>query len=193
MTKRKKKKAVFQETAPHFENGVEVSALGNDKGPAHIWDADQIAREDLVLHELQASLRGRRVNRAKRVDNVERLFSSGRIDQRMFDAGQAFKQDFYKAQLGGFPEPKFEYSSPVTGERDRHMSVEKSRNRVRAAIDALGGPGTQASKAVWNFIGLEQSIQVVAGKSSSQRVLWNGILIGALAALARHYFPLSKK
>lgn len=194
MSKKKRRKT---STCPperyKIVNGVEIDMRAADKGPEHIWASTQIAREDLVLQEVQTAVNGRRTMRGKRVDNVERLLRTGLIDQRMYDAGMAFKADFQKAQLGGYPEPKFEYSSPTTGERDQHLSVEKARRRVRGALDALGGIGTAASSAAWDFIGLEKSILVVSQNKSQKRAQLNGLLIGALAALAGYYFPLSKK
>jgi hypothetical protein len=73
------------------------------------------------------------------------------------------------------------------------MSVEKARNRVRGALNALGGLGTPASSVVWNLIGLEQSISVVAGAGGASRKKMSGLLLGALAKLAEFYFPLSQK
>lgn len=193
MSKRKKRRVLVSGEAIRFENGVEVSATDNNKGPAHIWLNEQEARENLVLEELQTVVVGRARRRARRMDNVERLKAAGVIDQRMYDAGLAFKQDFNKGMLTGFPAPKFEYMPPTTGEKDQYLSVEKARRRVHSAIQALGGHGSAASKAVWDFVGLELSIASMHKASGAARQKWEGILIGALAGLAAHYFPLSKK
>lgn len=190
--KRKNKRAAVvpprEYTEYKTENGVEVALHDNNRGPDHLWLDDEKARqEDIVLEQVQASIHiGKKVKRARRMDALQRLYDAKLIDDRAYDAGYKFQSDFHLGHLSGYPSPKFEYIPPVTGDSDGATMTEAARFRIATAIQYLGGHDSSYAKAVWDFIGLQNSLSIKAD-TGHERLFWRDTLRDAVNHLADFY------
>jgi hypothetical protein len=68
----------------------------------------------------------------------------------------------------------------------------QAREKVAAAIAALGGPASPAGACVWHVVGLESSITEWARRSGwggrpIGHAQGQGVLVSALGVLAMHY------
>jgi hypothetical protein len=72
------------------------------------------------------------------------------------------------------------------------VAIGHARERVAAAIDALGGPASPAGACVWHVVGLECSVTEWARRSGwggrpIGHAQGQGVLVSALGVLAGHY------
>ena len=139
---------------------------------------------------------GNPVQHRRSVDTLGLMLTNGTITQEMHDAGTTFRNLFRAAALDGLRVmPLLRVPSsvgdPIT---ERQVSA---RERVAAALDALGGHGSAPGSCAWHVVGLEMSVREWA-----QRQGWGGrfvgpsqaqgMLVATLAVLAAH-FGLAKR
>jgi hypothetical protein len=127
----------------------------------------------------------------RRVDLLDGLAASGRINAEMREAGDAFRRQFRLAALDPLKARGFE---PAAGaSRDGEPArAETARRAIAAALTALGGAASPAGSCAWHVLGAELSLRAWAlrrgwnGRQLRQEEA-SGILIAALAVLAAHW------
>jgi len=126
------------------------------------------------------------------MDTLAVMLGNGTITSEMRDAGEMFRKQFRFAALDTLrPMPLIR----IPGGRAADTTTEQqfqARERVAAAIDALGGPGSPAGACVWHVVGLESSITEWARRSGWRgrpigHAQGQGVLVSALGVLAMHY------
>jgi hypothetical protein len=124
-----------------------------------------------------------------RVPLIARLEHKGTITRREAEAGAMFHQLFQRASLDDLKSPDLSRAPATAGYREAEISAsgERCRRAVSAAMTALGGAGSPAASAIWNVVGLEQSVRRWAIATRRPEALACGILIGALGVLAAHF------
>jgi len=126
------------------------------------------------------------------VDTLCMMLANGSITPEMRDAGEIFRRHFRAAALDTLRAMPL---IRIPGGRARDTMTEQqfqARERVAAAIDALGGPGSPAGACVWHVVGLESSITEWARRSGwggrpIGHAQGQGVLVSALGVLAMHY------
>ena len=133
-----------------------------------------------------------RTEHFRTIDSLALMLRHGSITTSMHDAGQDFNRTFVFAHLEPVGSPRLDR---IPGGQWRDTMTERcafARKRLGQALDAIGGIGSPGGCAVWHVAGLGKSVRYWAAQEG-----WNGrpvnereakgILIGALAMLARHY------
>jgi len=126
------------------------------------------------------------------IDTLGLMLRNGTITAEMHDAGAMFRRQFRAAALDTLRAmplvrvPASTHGDTMT-ERQAH-----ARERVAAAIDALGGPASPAGACVWHVVGLECSVTEWARRSGwggrpIGHAQGQGVLVSALGVLAGHY------
>ena len=126
------------------------------------------------------------------IDTLGLMLNNGTITREMHDAGAIFRRQFRMAALDtlrALPLIRIPGGGGVdtTTEQQFH-----AREKVAAAIDALGGPASPAGACVWHVVGLESSITEWARRSGwggrpIGHAQGQGVLVSALGVLAGHY------
>lgn len=134
---------------------------------------------------------GSPVQHRRAVDTLGLMLANGTITPEMHEAGEIFRGLFRSAAFGGMATSQLLRIPGTRVEALSTLQVE-SRRRVAAALDALGGHDSPGGSCAWFVIGLEFSVrewamrQGWAGRTVHGPV-GQGILVGALGALARHF------
>lgn len=125
------------------------------------------------------------------VDTLGLMLANGTISPEMFEAAAMFRAKFRTAALDGIHVMPVLRISGNTGDGlTEHQMA--SRERVAAAIMALGGFDSAAGSVVWHVVGLESSVREWAMRQGwgGRRVApphAQGMLVAALSTLAGHY------
>jgi hypothetical protein len=135
---------------------------------------------------------GRIVYHHRTVDTLGMMLKGGTISPEMHDAAKDFQADFIVTNLDAFRALPL-LRVPGTG-REPELNERQldARRRVYAALEALGGISSPAGSCVWHVVGLQWSVRDWAmsqgwrGRPVDQKEA-KGILVAALAILARHY------
>ncbi|MDP6342440.1 MAG: hypothetical protein QF578_14935 [Alphaproteobacteria bacterium] len=131
------------------------------------------------------------------IDVVDALMRRGRIDGRAAEAARDFERNFEVAHLTGVaardvsaPIDRSHRSGPPRAEPHRVLAA---RDRVWAALEALGGVGTPGASAVWDILGMGMTIKQHAERCqfgdgrSLNPMAATGILVQACYTLAAHF------
>jgi hypothetical protein len=134
---------------------------------------------------------GSPVQHRRAVDTLGMMLGNGTITQDMHDAGVAFRRLFRAAALDGLRVMPLLHIPGGCGDALTERQV-AARQRVAAALDALGGHGSAAGSCAWHVLGLEMSVREWA-----QRQGWGGrpvpppqaqgMLVATLGVLAAHF------
>ena len=130
------------------------------------------------------------------VDTLAAMERRGSITAGMRQAGEDFRARFTVAQLDPLRAPDWSRlrergASRFKGD-EPGLRIEKARDAVWRAIQAVGGSGSPAGSCLWHVVGSEQSLKEWAleqgwsGRRVSQETA-SGILIAALGALEMHF------
>jgi len=134
---------------------------------------------------------GSPIQHRRAVDTLGLMLANGTISREMHEAGCVFRTLFRSAALDGIrATPLLRLpgggGDPLT---ERHAAA---RQRVAAALDALGGHDSAAGSCAWHVVGLEMSVREWA-----QRQGWGGrpvappqaqgMLVATLSVLAGHF------
>ena len=125
------------------------------------------------------------------VDTLGLMLRNGTIDIPMHDAGRKFAEDFLAANLIGLKAINLEPSFGGSGDSITEQGAQALR-RVEKALDAVGGIDSPGGSALWYVVGLGMGIkpwQAIGwgGKPIGQWLTATGIIVSALAVLAKHY------
>jgi len=126
------------------------------------------------------------------MDTLAVMLGNGTITPEMRDAGEMFRRQFRFAALDTLRAmPLIRIPGGGGGDTTTEQQFQ-ARERVAAAIDALGGPGSPAGACVWHVVGLESSITEWARRSGwggrpIGHAQGQGVLVSALGVLAMHY------
>ncbi len=126
------------------------------------------------------------------IDTLGVMLNNGTITREMHDAGAIFRRQFRVAALDTLRAMPL---IRVPGGRSVDTTTEQqfqAREKVAAAIDALGGPASPAGACVWHVVGLESSITEWARRSGwggrpIGHAQGQGVLVAALGVLVVHY------
>jgi Domain of unknown function (DUF6456) len=120
----------------------------------------------------------------------------GSITGGMRQAGEDFRARFAVAQLDPLRAPDWSRLRERGASRfkadEPGMRIERARQMIWRAIQAVGGPVSPAGSCLWHVVGWEQSLKEWAleqgwsGRRVSQETA-SGILIAALGALEMHF------
>lgn len=140
---------------------------------------------------------GTPVHRRRAVDTLGAMLTNGTITTEMHEAGCVFRTQFRSAALDGMRTTQLIRMPRGTGSTLTERQV-ASRDRVLAALDALGGPGSPGGSAVWHVLGLECSIREWAMSQGWQGkpiapAQAQGMFTAALSVLALHYGLLRRQ
>jgi hypothetical protein len=127
------------------------------------------------------------------IDTLERMERRGTITREMHGAAARLRQDFRLANLDPLRAAPFEPASRSTDGACLSEKQEAARQRVHAALSALGGRSSPAGSCVWSVIGEEKTLKdwawangwgcrPVGGEAST------GVLVGSLSCLVAHYY-----
>jgi hypothetical protein len=130
------------------------------------------------------------------VDTLAAMERRGSITGGMRQAGEDFRARFAVAQLDPLRAPDWSRLRERGASRfkadEPGMRIERARETVWRAIQAVGGPVSPAGSCLWHVVGWEQSLKEWAleqgwsGRRVSQETA-SGILIAALGALEMHF------
>src|SRR6058998_1033999 len=130
------------------------------------------------------------------VDTLALMERRGSITAGMRQAGEDFRARFAVAQLDPLRAPDLSRPRERGASRfkadEPGMRIERAREAVWRAIQAVGGPSSPAGSCLWHVVGWEQSLKEWAlgqgwsGRRVSQETA-SGILIAALGALEMHF------
>jgi hypothetical protein len=125
------------------------------------------------------------------VDTLGAMLTNGTISPEMHEAGCVFRTQFRSAALDGIRTTQLIRMPKSTGTTLTERQV-AARDRVAAALDALGGPSSPGGSAVWHVLGLECSIREWAMSQGWQGkpiapAQAQGMFTAALSVLAVHY------
>ena len=126
------------------------------------------------------------------IDTLGVMLNNGTITREMHDAGAIFRRQFRVAALDTLRAmPLIRIPGGRAGDTTTEQQFQ-ARERVAAAIDALGGPASPAGACVWHVVGLESSITEWARRSGwggrpIGHAQGQGVLVSALGVLAGHY------
>lgn len=120
-------------------------------------------------------------------DILDRMLSADAITPEMADAGVRFRRAFDAAALDvtacSCPDA-IRTAQHDTARLRRFEATVAGRNSVRAAVDALGGPGSPVVAVVVQTLGEDRPLAAVARRQRMDRHTATGLLISALAVLA---------
>jgi hypothetical protein len=125
------------------------------------------------------------------VDTLGMMLANGTITTEMHDAGHLFRVLFRAAAFDSLSTSQFiRLPGKATDAVSEHSF--DARQRIAAAMDAIGGHGSAAGSCAWHILGLETSIREWA-----MRCGWGGrmvtppqaqgMLVATLSVLARHF------
>lgn len=147
---------------------------------------------DVLEPVYEADPDGRPVVHHRTVDTLGIMLRAGTITREMHDAARDFQAQFTIARYDTLVCMRFQ-RDPSKGNRAELTETQiDARRRVDAAIDTLGGLGSPAGGCVWHVLGLQRSVREWAmrqgwgGRPINEKQA-QGILVGALGVLARHY------
>lgn len=156
-------------------------------------------RSPLQLEEVrEMDPEGRIVVHHRVVDTLRRMVKAGTITEPMADAGRTFERQFILAQLDPLRAPDI-CRVPGNGrEPDPDDTTLGARQRVHAAMQALGGHDGALGSITWHVLGCGCSVNdwVLRQGWGARRVRHEqaqGMLIGALDLLAAHYGLKSRR
>lgn len=125
------------------------------------------------------------------VDTLGVMLANGSITPEMHEAGVIFRGHFRAAALDTLRAMPLMRISGGTSDPLTERQI-AARQKVAAALEALGGHGSAAGSCAWHVLGCEASVREWAtrqgwggklvGHSQAQ-----GILVAALGVLAWHY------
>lgn len=126
------------------------------------------------------------------IDTLGVMLNNGTITREMHDAGAIFRRQFRMAALDtlrALPLIRIPGSGGVDTTTEQQF---QAREKVAAAIDALGGSASPAGACVWHVVGLQSSITEWARRSGwggrpIGHAQGQGVLVSALGVLAGHY------
>ena len=129
------------------------------------------------------------------IDILAALARRGVITSEMRAAGETFRDEFYRAQLGALRAA--DVSRPPGGHQNPSgpsFAIQRARERLWDAIAAVGGMVSDAGSCCWHVLGLEDTLKTW-GENRAWRMSGRpinphearGILIAALGMLASHY------
>ena len=126
------------------------------------------------------------------MDTLGVMFGNGTITAEMRDAGEMFRRQFRFAALDTLRAMPLVRIPGSTGLDTTTEQQFQAREKVAAAIAALGGPASPAGACVWHVVGLESSITEWARRSGwggrpIGHAQGQGVLVSALGVLAAHY------
>jgi hypothetical protein len=134
---------------------------------------------------------GAPIQHRRAVDTIGAMLANGTITMEMHEAGCVFRTQFRSAMLDGMRTTQLIRIPRSAGDTLTERQV-AARDKVAAALDALGGPMSPGGSAVWHVLGLECSIREWAmsqgwcgrpiAPSQAQ-----GMFTAALSVLAVHY------
>ncbi len=144
-----------------------------------------------------ADTAGRPSRPYRAVDTLAIMERRGSISRGMRQAGEDFRARFALAQLD--PLRALDPSHLRFGERGARrdgdavgLRIERARDQVWRAIQAVGGIASPAGSCLWHVLGWERSLKEWAlergwsGRRVSQEAA-SGILVAALGALEAHF------
>lgn len=125
------------------------------------------------------------------VDTLGLMLANGTITPAMHDAGAVFRAQFRAAALDALRATPLVRVPGGTGDTLTERQA-AARQKVAAAIEALGGVDNAAGSCIWHVVGLECSVREWAmrqgwGGRSVPATQAQGMLVAALAVLAGHY------
>ncbi|MBX6376683.1 MAG: hypothetical protein IRZ13_20955 [Acetobacteraceae bacterium] len=134
---------------------------------------------------------GTPVQHRRAVDSIGAMFANGTITPEMHEAGSIFRTQFRSAALDGVRTTQLVRVPSGTGDTLTERQV-SARQKVAAAIDALGGLQSPGGSSVWHVLGLECSIREWALQQGWQGrpiapAQAQGMFTAALSVLAVHY------
>jgi hypothetical protein len=139
---------------------------------------------------------GRPARPYRTIDTLATMERRGSITGGMRQAGEDFRARFAVAQLDPLRAPDWSRLRERATSRfkadEPGMRIERARETVWRAIQAVGGPVSPAGSCLWHVVGWEQSLKEWAleqgwsGRRVSQETA-SGILIAALGALEMHF------
>lgn len=136
--------------------------------------------EGVVEETMQAGVKRRRYPTA-----WELMASKGTITDAMRHAAERFNSDFelagFHGRFSGMPLDRVDGG----GEQSVTESSVLAKDRVRSALDAVGGLKTQS--VLWWCVGIGASLKEVEIHIGKSATVIGGILFAALESLARHY------
>jgi len=134
---------------------------------------------------------GRIVVHHRTVDTLGKMLKAGTITPEMHDAAKDFQAAFIVASLDPLRALPI-LRVPGTG-RDPELNERQlhARDRVYAALEALGGISSPAGSCMWHVVGLQRSVREWAirrgwGGRPVRQEQAQGILVAALGILAAH-------
>ncbi len=122
-------------------------------------------------------------------DILEVMENSRTITRAMRQAGDAFREEFGRANLEALRAPDVGRTPGLGRTTDDPISVIAARDRVWAMIGQVGGLKSPAGQCLWHVLGLEMTLRDWAvstgwnGRACHQMAA-SGILVAALGALA---------
>ena len=124
-----------------------------------------------------------------RVETVPAVLQRLRhIDQTARMAGERFAFDFAQASLSGFPSRDLLQTVRSTRiDTSLPAVIAEARNRVFAALGALGGGDTPIGLTTWHVLGDGLTIKDCAQRLGLDARTVTGLLIGSCHVLAAHY------
>ena len=140
---------------------------------------------------------GTPVQHRRAVDTLGMMLANGTITAQMHEAGCMFRTLFRAAALDGMrATPLLRLpgggGDPLT---ERHVAA---RQRIGAALDALGGHDSAAGSCAWHVVGLEMSVREWAmrqgwGGRPVAPPQAQGILVATLSVLAGHFGLVTRR
>ena len=131
------------------------------------------------------------VEHRRAVDTLGQMLANGTITPEMHDAGAIFRKLFRSAALNTLSaSPLMRLPGKAVGSLSNRQI--EARERVAAAMDALGGHNSAAGSCAWHVVGLEYSVREWAMRQgwggrlvpASQA---QGMLVATLSVLAGHF------
>lgn len=134
---------------------------------------------------------GTPVQHRRAVDTLGAMLVNGTITAEMHEAGCVFRTQFRLAALDGMRTTQLIRMPKGTGTTLTERQV-ASRDKVAAALDALGRTASPGGSVVWHVLGLECSIREWAMSQGWQGkpiapAQAQGMFAAALSVLAVHY------
>lgn len=149
-------------------------------------NTDDARNRQPIVSIYEADPDGRPVVHHRTVDTLGIMLRAGTITHDQHDCARALHSDFRTACMSGGPAMSSLTRSARGGLREASTSQMAARQRVRHAIDTLGGPGTVAASCVWAVVGQEMSLREWAIRRA-----WSGAPISARHARATLVSALS--
>jgi hypothetical protein len=124
----------------------------------------------------------------------ERLHSTGKLANELYDAAEKFRMDFERAQLSG-NYARLDMFKTRSGRQDMSDNVATAKIRINKALEALGrgkdGPNLLQSCA-WNVVGSGLTLEGWTGMVKQSGAGMNadkasGVLHGCLEPMGLHY------